>query len=58
MKIGSKEIKYLSGEEFSSGMQFLFSTEKYEDLYRAQKVVQLVKNKRVVHIGCGSFTFD
>jgi len=43
---------YLSGEAFSSALYFPFSPHTYEDLLRPDKIVEIVKNKRVIHIGC------
>ncbi|MCE5332365.1 MAG: class I SAM-dependent methyltransferase [Bacteroidales bacterium] len=49
----SKEInQYISGERFSAGLDIHFSKEKYPDRTRIDKIIEITKNKRVIHIGC------
>ena len=52
MKFDSEINKYITGEKFSSALQVPFSLHKFEDLRRPDKITQIVKNKRVIHIGC------
>ena len=52
MKFNSEINQYIAGEKFSAALYIPFSPHKFEDIYRADKIIQIVKNTRVIHIGC------
>ncbi len=52
MKFSSEINKYLIDEAFSPGLDISFADEKYPDITRIEKILELAKNKRVIHIGC------
>lgn len=50
MKFSEKDLSYLSGKEFSNNYNMLLEN---NCLYgREEKLLQIVKNKSVIHIGC------
>lgn len=52
MKYSQEINQYITGEKFSAGMQIPFSLHKYEALSRIEKIVEITKNKNIIHIGC------
>lgn len=52
MKFEPEIIKHLNGELFSAGLDIPFSNEKYPNQTRIEKILQITKNKSVVHVGC------
>ncbi len=44
-------VKYLKGEEFSNGINFVIK-ENFEDNRRIEQIKALCVNKKVIHIGC------
>jgi hypothetical protein len=52
MKFNPEINRYLSGELFSAGLNIPFNTEKYPSQSRIEKIIELVKDKRVIHVGC------
>lgn len=52
MKFDSEINKYISGELFSPGLDIYFSLDKYPDQTRISKILEITKNKRVIHVGC------
>lgn len=52
MKFDSRINKYIMGEKFSHALYIPFSPHKFEDIDRPYKIIQIVKNTRVIHIGC------
>jgi hypothetical protein len=52
MKFSAEINKYLVDQAFSPGLDISFSDEKYPDITRIEKILELSKNKRVIHIGC------
>lgn len=52
MKFNSEINKYLTGESFSAGLNIPFSEEKYPEHSRIEKILEITKNKRVIHVGC------
>ncbi|MFA5045980.1 MAG: methyltransferase domain-containing protein [Paludibacter sp.] len=52
MKFEPKIIKHLSGELFSAGLDISFSNEKYPNQTRIEKILEITKNKSVIHVGC------
>lgn len=52
MKFDSEINQYITGEKFSAALQVPFSSHKFEDADRPDKIAQIAKNKRVIHIGC------
>lgn len=52
MKFNPEINKYLKGELFSAGLDVPFSLEKYPNQTRIDKIVELTKGKRVIHLGC------
>lgn len=50
MKISTEDLKYISGEKFDVGYEFQL---KNNPLYeRTYSLIQIVKGKSVIHIGC------
>lgn len=52
MKFNPETYNYLSGKLFSAGIDISFADEKYPDQSRISKILELTKNKRVIHVGC------
>jgi len=52
MKFNSEINKYITEERFSAALQVPFSPCKFEDINRPDKILQIVNNTRVIHIGC------
>lgn len=51
MKIKGEILEYLNGEKFSSGYHFKID-EKFFPKDRIEKILEIVKQKRVIHLGC------
>ena len=52
MKLDTTINKYITGELFSSGLDFPFLSEMYPNETRLEKIIELTENKRVIHVGC------
>lgn len=52
MKINADILRYLSGEELSTGLKIEMSREKYPVVSREAHITDLVRNKKVIHVGC------
>lgn len=52
MKFSTEINRYLKGELFSAGLDVSFSDEKFPDITRIGKILELTKNNRVIHVGC------
>jgi len=52
MKFDSEITKYLTGELFSAGLDIPFFQEKYPNQSRIDKIIEITKNKNVIHVGC------
>lgn len=52
MKFSNEINEYLAGKQFSAGLDIEFGDLKYPDQTRIQKIIELTKGKRVIHIGC------
>lgn len=44
--------RYLRGEALSTGLDVALRKEKYRIISRENQIVDIIKNKRVIHIGC------
>lgn len=51
MKFNSDTLAYIEGRKFSNGLDIDFSKEKYVLKSRIEKILELTKNKKVIHIG-------
>ena len=51
MKFDSEIIAYIEGEKFSNGLDIDFSSEKHILKSRIEKVLEITKGKKVIHIG-------
>ena len=52
MKFHSEINQYITGEKFSAALYLPFSPHKFENIDRFDKLIQIVNNKRIIHIGC------
>jgi len=52
MKFDLKIEKHLTGELFSAGLDIPFYKEKYPNKTRIEKIVEVTKDKQVIHVGC------
>lgn len=52
MIFNSEIHKHLTGEFFSSGLDIPFFQEKYPNQSRIDKIIEITKNKNVIHVGC------
>ncbi len=52
MKFNSEINRHLSGELFSAGLDIPFFQEKYPNQTRIEKIIEITKNKNVIHVGC------
>ncbi len=52
MKIEPGISRYLRGEALSTGLDVALRREKYRIVSRENQIVDIIKNKRVIHIGC------
>jgi len=52
MKFNKKVIEYLNGNQFDNGLRIDISKEEKTILSRHEKILNLVKNKNVIHLGC------
>ena len=52
MKIEPGISRYLRGEALSTGLDVALRREKYRIISRENQIVDIIRNKRVIHIGC------
>jgi len=52
MKFNKQSIEYIDGSKFSSTFEISFANEKFREQSRIEKVIELSKNKNLIHIGC------
>lgn len=52
MRIDKELLRYLSGELFTTNLVFNIEKTKYPAFAREKLIVDIIKNKRVIHIGC------
>lgn len=52
MKFSAEINRYLKGELFSAGLDVSFDKQKFPDKTRIEKIIELTRNKRVIHVGC------
>lgn len=52
MKFNKKVIEYLNGNQFDNGLYIDISKEEKTILSRHEKILNLVKGKSVIHLGC------
>lgn len=52
MKFNKQSIEYIDGSKFSSTFEVSFANEKLKEQTRIEKVIELTKNKKIIHIGC------
>ena len=52
MKLEPEILKYLKGENLSTGLTVELSKTKYEIIPREAKIVEIIRNKDVIHVGC------
>ncbi|MDO9154352.1 MAG: methyltransferase domain-containing protein [Paludibacter sp.] len=52
MKFSNEINEFLIGKKFSSGLDIHFSDRKYPDLTRIEKIIDLTRDKRIIHVGC------
>lgn len=51
MKFSNEVLEYIEGKKFSNGLNVDFSNEKYALKSRIEKILELTRNKKVIHIG-------
>lgn len=51
MKFSNDILEYIEGSKFSNGLDIDFSAEKYELKSRIEKILEITKDKKVIHIG-------
>ncbi len=52
MKIDEELLKYLSGERFRTNLIISIERKKYPAVSREKVIVDTIRNKKVIHIGC------
>jgi 2-polyprenyl-3-methyl-5-hydroxy-6-metoxy-1,4-benzoquinol methylase len=52
MKIDENILNHLSGKLFRTDLTFDLSREKFAPVSREKAIAELIKNKKVIHIGC------
>lgn len=52
MKFSSEINDYIKGKSFSAGLDIPFDNELHPDKTRIEKILEITKNKKVIHVGC------
>jgi hypothetical protein len=54
MKINKEDMPYISGEQFSNGrsFEFILDADDFEYRSRTDILIELVKGKKIIHVGC------